>query len=345
LHSDHLGSVSLTTDASGNPLARQEFDAWGNLRSDGSAFGTLPTDLGYTGQRRDSYIKLVQMGARWYDPELGRWLSPDSIVPDPTNPQSLNRYAYVHNRPLNFTDPTGHCDANADHATDPCWITYNQIIGKDKYITYDPEGLSSWGLPELSHLLGWLQNGVRFTTETQQWTSANLGDVMMGLDLVASALGGKTLALLGLTDGRTLTFNKILSAQNNGTAPYWKNIINLNLSPYHYDPYIDITIHEIGHIVDYHARPSFAGQYDTFSTSSIEWRETTGWSLDPDRGIWRLLSGADIGFASNYFTTPMEDFAETFVYRVDQGKYRGEAWGYRDPSFGRKAALNVALGQ
>jgi RHS repeat-associated protein len=106
LHSDHLGSTSLTTDASGNPVARQLYDAWGNVRY---VTGTLPTDIGYTGQRFDSYIKLVQMGARWYDPEIGRWLSPDTIVPDPVSPQQFNRFSFVTNNPLKYIDPTGHC--------------------------------------------------------------------------------------------------------------------------------------------------------------------------------------------------------------------------------------------
>ena len=72
--------------------------------------GTLPTDRQYTGQRRDLYINLYQMGARWYDPYLGRWISPDTIIPDLANPQSLNRYSYVRNRPLNRIDPSGHQD-------------------------------------------------------------------------------------------------------------------------------------------------------------------------------------------------------------------------------------------
>jgi hypothetical protein len=53
------------------------------------------------------------MGARWYDPLLGRWLSADTIVPAPENPQSLNRYSYVLNRPLVYLDPTGHKEEGA----------------------------------------------------------------------------------------------------------------------------------------------------------------------------------------------------------------------------------------
>ena len=48
------------------------------------------------------------MGARDYDPRLGRWLSADTIVPEPGNPPSLNRFAYVYNNPLKYTDPSGH---------------------------------------------------------------------------------------------------------------------------------------------------------------------------------------------------------------------------------------------
>jgi hypothetical protein len=51
---------------------------------------------------------LIEMGARWYDSSLGRWISADTIVPDMANPQSLNRYSYVYNNPVIYVDPTGH---------------------------------------------------------------------------------------------------------------------------------------------------------------------------------------------------------------------------------------------
>ena len=77
----------------------------------------MPTDIGYTGQRADASTNLMFYGARYYSPYLNRWLSPDTIVPDPKNPQSLNRYSYVNNRPLNFSDPTGHI-AEGQEASD-----------------------------------------------------------------------------------------------------------------------------------------------------------------------------------------------------------------------------------
>jgi len=47
-------------------------------------------------------------GARYYQPYLNRWLSPDTIVPDPANPQSLNRFSYALGNPVRYTDPSGH---------------------------------------------------------------------------------------------------------------------------------------------------------------------------------------------------------------------------------------------
>jgi RHS repeat-associated protein len=109
LHGDHLGSTSLTTNSSGGVIARQLYDAWGNVR----LRGDVKTDIGYTSQREDRSTNLMFYRARYYSPYLNRWLSPDTIVPDPANPQSLNRYSYVNNRPLNFTDPTGHFEDDA----------------------------------------------------------------------------------------------------------------------------------------------------------------------------------------------------------------------------------------
>ncbi|MCP4597140.1 RHS repeat-associated core domain-containing protein, partial [Neptuniibacter sp.] len=105
LHGDHLGSTSLTTDESGAMVARQLYHPYGTTRY---SEGTLATDFGFTGQRNVAGTGLVFMHARFYDPALGRFVSADTIVPDPRNPQSLNRYSYVYNRPLVYIDPDGH---------------------------------------------------------------------------------------------------------------------------------------------------------------------------------------------------------------------------------------------
>ena len=101
---DHLGSTSLVLNAGGTVHSQARYYPYGETRW---TAGTLPTDYRFTGQRRESGLGLYQMGARWYDPALGRWLSPDTLVPDSANPQSFNRYAWVLDNPLRYRDPTG----------------------------------------------------------------------------------------------------------------------------------------------------------------------------------------------------------------------------------------------
>jgi RHS repeat-associated protein len=113
---DHLGSVSVVTNgATGAVTARESFDAWGKQRnpdwSDDSTCSqglSAPDTRGFIGQEEIAALCLVNLNARLYDPSIGRFLSADSVVPDPQDGQSYNRYSYTNNRPLSLTDPTGH---------------------------------------------------------------------------------------------------------------------------------------------------------------------------------------------------------------------------------------------
>ena len=105
LHTDHLGSTTLLTNQNQQAVARRWYLPYGEMRY---AVGALPTDRLYTGQRWDSALGLYDYRARFYHPVLGRFISADTLVPEPGNPQALNRYAYVTNNPLRYTDPTGH---------------------------------------------------------------------------------------------------------------------------------------------------------------------------------------------------------------------------------------------
>ncbi|HEX5324012.1 MAG TPA: RHS repeat-associated core domain-containing protein [Capsulimonadaceae bacterium] len=111
---DHLGSISVITDASGNVLERLSYDAWGRRRNiDGSAAAcgtiTSSTTRGFTGQEMMDGVCLVNLNARLYDPALGRFLSPDPVAGTVYDLQELNRYTYVLDNPLSLTDPTGLC--------------------------------------------------------------------------------------------------------------------------------------------------------------------------------------------------------------------------------------------
>jgi RHS repeat-associated protein len=103
-HVDLLGSTILTTRADGVEIVRVRY------RPFGEAVGASPPAIGYTGQDHLAAVALYDYGARVYDPALGRFLQPDRTVPDPLDPQSLNRYAYVRNDPVSRIDPTGGAD-------------------------------------------------------------------------------------------------------------------------------------------------------------------------------------------------------------------------------------------
>lgn len=113
---DHLGSTDVILDANGAVIDRMSFDAWGKRREvQWAAFLPVPASLwqtqlitrGFTGHEQLDQVGLVHMNGRVYDPELGRFLSADPFIQDVTNGQALNRYSYVLNNPLSFTDPSG----------------------------------------------------------------------------------------------------------------------------------------------------------------------------------------------------------------------------------------------
>jgi len=95
--SDHLGSQAITVNGTtGAKVAEVRYKPWGEDRW---ASGTTPTTYRYTGQRKESAIGLYYYGARWYDPALARFVQADTVVPNPGDPQYLNRYSYVLNQP------------------------------------------------------------------------------------------------------------------------------------------------------------------------------------------------------------------------------------------------------
>jgi RHS repeat-associated protein len=116
LLSDHLGSSESLLDASGNLVARESFAAFGGRRGGDWSSGAMPdwaaiantSRRGFTGHEHLDNLALIHMNGRIYDPTIGRFLSVDPIVGDLGDSQSLNPYAYVGNRPLAYTDPSGY---------------------------------------------------------------------------------------------------------------------------------------------------------------------------------------------------------------------------------------------
>lgn len=122
LHHDHLGSVVAMTNSAGAVVERFSFDPWGKRRNVGAATAwsalspganLIPATLniqtrGFTNHEHLDRLGLIHMNGRVYDPELGRFISADSMVQFPESTQGFDRYAYVNNNPLSYTDPSGH---------------------------------------------------------------------------------------------------------------------------------------------------------------------------------------------------------------------------------------------
>ncbi len=119
---EHLGSMDVIVDAAGVIVQDLSFGPWGQRRDPddwkeldlsnilidlGPTFDVSRTTRGFTGHEMLDDVGVVHMNGRIYDPVLGRFLQADIFIQDPTNTQSLNRYSYVLNNPLNATDPSG----------------------------------------------------------------------------------------------------------------------------------------------------------------------------------------------------------------------------------------------
>ena len=97
-HTDHLGTVEAVTDASGTKVWSANYSAFGELLG---TTGSLDQEAVYTGKGYDDEVGLYYFNARWYDPELGRFISEDPAQ------DGVNWYVYVSNNPLKYVDPTG----------------------------------------------------------------------------------------------------------------------------------------------------------------------------------------------------------------------------------------------
>ena len=113
---DHIGSIHSVLDENGLITARMHFSPFGERQDsdwqtalDSFLYSPLNelTSRGFTGHEHIDSMGIINMNGRIYDAKLGRFLQADPFVQAPKNTQSLNRYSYVLNNPLSYTDPSG----------------------------------------------------------------------------------------------------------------------------------------------------------------------------------------------------------------------------------------------
>jgi RHS repeat-associated protein len=182
LLTDHLGSTVAVTNSSGTLTSQQRYLPFGAPRAIPNS-PILGTDFTYTGQRKldDSMGGIMDYKARFYSPYLNRFLQPDTDVPASQGVQGLNRYAYVNNNPIRYTDPSGH-----EIKLPPCifcnitWFNYTKLTIT---INSDPNPSRAGDkLMDIAFSLGCAVVGCRVDTKknevkgptTGEWATSNL---------------------------------------------------------------------------------------------------------------------------------------------------------------------------
>ncbi|MEO6689411.1 MAG: RHS repeat-associated core domain-containing protein [Dokdonella sp.] len=103
-HHDGVGSVVALSDATGAATQTYGYDAWGNLVE---SSGGDDNPYRFASERYDADANLIYLRARWYDSQVGRFLSSDSSSGLDVRPGTRNKYLYTENDPVNTIDPTG----------------------------------------------------------------------------------------------------------------------------------------------------------------------------------------------------------------------------------------------
>jgi len=148
MHEDVQVSVRSLTDSNGNVTQTYQRDAFGR-RTSTSGGSSQPFD--FTGEIRDFNTGLLFLRSRFYDAEIGRFLSRDSFGGGASRSQTQNRYSYAANNPASMRDPSGH-DAELDAGTGggcmaDCWSdTTAATVSAKSPFTFDGTACDNFGV-------------------------------------------------------------------------------------------------------------------------------------------------------------------------------------------------------
>lgn len=144
-HGDALKSTNVITNRAGNRTEQLQNSAYGVEVYELATTGFDPSHR-YTDQVADSGTGLLYYRSRYYDPQLGRFTQPDSVIPGEFNPQAYNRYTYVFNNPLRYNDPTGHTPESFLNGL----FTFLSLPGQ--FLSFIGTTLNQSGIPVLKQL-------------------------------------------------------------------------------------------------------------------------------------------------------------------------------------------------
>lgn len=308
LHTDRLGSVRAITDATGAVVARRSYTPYGAPLS-----GAGTTTVGFIGEHHDDATGLLYLGARYYDPALGRFISPDTVTPD-AGLIGLDRYAYAFDNPLSFTDRNGHDPwQDALKKYDPHSKEYKWLIAQhEMYIRLLAANTSD---ENRQAFCKWVARGLQFVDSTgpsgstSTWTASAIEWTIIGFEFTAHAIGeNRVIQDLGMRGStRQHGTGELRAYADPGISPYTGHYNaaegSLRLSP---DAYTTGVVHAIGEALD------LAWLHRGNSTLSSTGNWLLAANFNPNIGYYELG-----GIPGERALHSMEqDFAETFVWFV-----------------------------
>jgi RHS repeat-associated protein len=295
----------------GAQSGQMKYLAWGEARAGGS----LPTSFTYTGQRSEAVLGIAYFKARWYDTRLGRFLSPDSIIPNLNNPQSWDRYSYVRNNSINYSDPSGHIEACEENCSEQKRL--NKV--------YDTLGAVGYFKHEIKGQFGITMDDQGGTHGTNRaWNLESLRQVYGALVIVDRALNGHLSDMIG---GTTFWLSENIGGYYHGDTS--ADGIEFEVRSGYVSPYANI-YHEIGHLLD--AVP------DTYNAFSDQLPANSEW-------INQVNKRVDYTFLlQSTIVDPVYTYGQDAVQDRSAVNYSNKSWEQWADTFSNYVASNIPQG-
>ena len=276
-HVDHLNTFQAATDVNGNICRSAEHTPFGEILSGSKSDATFP----YMGKWKDEETGLYYFGSRYYDTQIGRFITADAFTFAPNDPrllknaskdfwgckkpgaavlrkwlmtpQNLNPYVFCHNNPVNYLDVDGH-SAWWFFLTIPLsfsWVLPATALGLFLYII----DLVFEFINLLVAIVKWIcQQGFTATWERMHWPKIT-GSARLGVPWMFIARGGAFVSLLNAFGGRGPTIGNFFFITRSSYTNY-ENATGIMLIPK--DPYVTphsylraLQTHEMQHVFQY----------------------------------------------------------------------------------------------